>query len=192
MAIEDIIRSLEEQAGTECREIVDAASEQAAAILDDARGEAEKIVADRVAHAENAGVARASQMVNAARLDNKRTLASARERGIADVYETASSQLAALRGSAEYPALFKAFMQEALTGVEGDAVVLVDPADKAVAESTLSSLGAAATIDTSTSMSGGVTVATRGMRVFRRNTLDNRLARARSLAQSQVAEILFG
>jgi V/A-type H+/Na+-transporting ATPase subunit E len=192
MAIEDIIRALEEQADAECREIVDAASEQASAILADARGEADKIVAEKSAHADSAGQARASQLLNAARLDNKRSLASARERGIGEVYDTAAGELAKLRGDRSYPALFRSLLAEALSGVEGDAVVQVDPADKALAESTLAELEVKASVDTSTSMTGGVTVATRGMRVFRRNTLEDRMARARKIGQSQVAEILFG
>jgi vacuolar-type H+-ATPase subunit E/Vma4 len=149
-------------------------------------------MAEKSAHADAAGQARASQLINAARLDNKRSLASARERGIAEVYDAAARELAKMRSDGSYPALFRALLREALTGVEGDVAVLVDPADKALAESALAELGVNGSVDTSTPMVGGVTVATRGMRVFRRNALEDRLARARKIGQSQVAEILFG
>jgi V/A-type H+-transporting ATPase subunit E len=192
MAIEDIFHSLEQQADAECREVIDEAKQQAKSIMDDAQAEAEKIKAEKLEHTRTVVEARASQMLNSARLDNKRTVSSARERSIAEVYDKAEAELARLRGNGSYPALFRALAKEALSGVDGDVVMMVDPADKDLAMTVISELGVKATTDTSAGMVGGLTVALDGQRVFRRNTLENRLAKVRSIGQSQVAEILFG
>ncbi len=192
MAIEDIFNSLEKQADAECRQVIDDAKQQAQSIMDEARAEADKIKVDKLEHARALAEARASQMLNSARLDNKRTLSSARERSISEVYDKAATELTKLRVDGSYRALFRSLAEEALSGVEGEVVVMVDPADEALAKSVLSDLGAKATTDTSVGMAGGLTVAADQKRVFRRNTLGDRLAKVRSIGQSQVAEILFG
>ena len=191
MAIEDIIRALEEEADGEVTEIVDAAKMQASGILEDARAEADKIRADRLEHGTSAGTARGQQLVNAARLDNKRSLAAAKERGIADVYATAEKRLAETRKDSAYTALFTALAEEAVAGVEGAYTVQVDAADEALAKSVFGTAGATASIETMPTLGGLTIVADQG-HVFRRNTLDERLAKSRKAGQSHVAEILFG
>ena len=191
MAIEDIIRALEEEADGEVEEIVDAAKMQASGILEDARAEADKIRADRFEHGRSVGTARGQQLVNAARLDNKRSLAAAKERGIADVYATAERRLADTRKDGSYAALFAALAKEATEGVEGAYTVQVDAADEHLAKSVLADMGAKATIEATPTL-GGLTVVADEGHVFRRNTLDERLAKSRKTGQSHVAEILFG
>jgi V/A-type H+-transporting ATPase subunit E len=192
MAIEDIIHALEQQADAEVKDILDAARMQADAIMEDARAEAEKIKAEKVEHARAMAESRAAQLTNSAKLDNKRVLAAARESSIEGVYSAAAGELSKLRRDGSYPALFAALAKEALDGVEGDVVVMVDPADEELGTRVLAELGVNATIDTSEPTSGGLTVVTGGGHIFRRNTLDVRLGKVRKLGQARVAGILFG
>jgi vacuolar-type H+-ATPase subunit E/Vma4 len=193
MAIEDIFRALEEQADRDCREILESAKTTAKSLEADAKAEAETIKAEKVAAADASVRTKASQIVNAAKLANMKEMAAAKDRGIASVYEGALGKLAALRGSAEYDKLFKALTEEALSAVTSkDVAVKVDPADKALAESTLKGIGVSAVVDVSISTAGGLVVLTSGGRIRRRNTLEDRLGKVRTTRQAEVAEILFG
>jgi vacuolar-type H+-ATPase subunit E/Vma4 len=193
MAIEDIFRALEEQADRDCRDILDGAKATAKGIEGDAKAEAEVIKGDKLAAADASVRTRASQVVNAAKLENMREVASAKDRSIATVYDGALAGLRKLRGSSAYPALFKALASEALAGVSTkDVVVKVDKADKELAAKTLKELGVDGSVDASIETAGGLIVLTAGGRIRRRNTLEDRLDKVRKTRQAEVAEILFG
>jgi vacuolar-type H+-ATPase subunit E/Vma4 len=193
MAIEDIFRALEEQADRECRDILDSAKATAKSVEAGAKTEAETIKADKIATADASVRTKASQLVNAAKLANMKDMAAAKDRGIARVYDSAREQLGALRGTPAYAALFKALMEEALSGVSSaDVVVKVDPADEGLARTTLGELGLSYEVDASLPTVGGLVVLTSGGRIRRRNTLEDRLGKVRTTRQAEVAEILFG
>lgn len=192
MAIEDIFRALEEQADRDCREILDSAKATAKSVEADAKAEAESIKTAKVEAADAAVRTKASQIVNAAKLENMKEMAAGKDRGIEAVYAGALAKLGDLRGKAEYPKLFKALADEALAGLGSEVVVLVDPADKALAESTLKELGVAGTVEPSIETAGGLVVLTGGGRIRRRNTFEDRLGKVRTTRQAEVAEILFG
>lgn len=193
MAIEDIFRALEEQADRDCREILDSAKATAKSVETDAKAEAEAIRNAKVEAADNAVRTRAAQVVNAAKLANMKEVAAAKDRGIEAVYSGALSKLASMRGTAQYATLFKALAKEAMAGLKASGVVvLVDPADKALAEATLKELGVAGSVETSIAAAGGLVVLTGGGRIRKRNTFEDRLAKVRAIRQAEVAEILFG
>lgn len=190
MAIEDIFRALDEQADEECAEIMRAAEAQAAAIREEARQEAERIKQRKLEAVEEVVRAKAGKIVNAARLENKKELAAVRDEAVEKAFATAASSLASLRSTPGYESVFKALAEEALQGLEGDCTVLVDPADAALAEKTLASMGMRCTVSPAISTMGGLVVSTAGGKVLRHNTFETRLAKTRSLAQARVAEIL--
>jgi vacuolar-type H+-ATPase subunit E/Vma4 len=190
MAIEDIFRALEEQADAEIAEILRVAELQAKAIENEAREEAERITQGRVAAASEAAQAKANKMVNAARLEAKRRLAAVREAAADEVFAEAARRLAAMRGTKEYEAVFRALAEEALAGVDGPCEMHVAPEDAKLAAETVKALGADCTVVSSDDTIGGLTVTYDGGRVVRRNTFESRLAKVRELASAQVAEVL--
>jgi vacuolar-type H+-ATPase subunit E/Vma4 len=135
---------------------------------------------------------KAGQTLNSAKLANKKDLAAAKDRGIEAVYSDALAKLSALRGSSGYADLFGRLTEEALVGVTGDVVLMVDPADAELAKRTLAKLGVDGQVDATMSTIGGLTVATEGGRLFKRNSLEDRLRKVRKIRQAEVAEILFG
>ena len=190
MAIEDIFRALEEQADAECAELIHIAETQAASITEEARLEADKIKQRKMDAVADIVRSKAGKTLNAARLENKKELAAVRDEAVEKVFSTAASALAGVRSTPRYEGVFKALAEEALAGVEGECTVLVDPADAALAEKTLKSMNVECTLSPTISTAGGLVVSTVGGRVLRRNTFEARLAKARSLAQAQVAGIL--
>jgi vacuolar-type H+-ATPase subunit E/Vma4 len=191
MALQDIFSALDEQADAECRETLDNAKAQAKAILEEAREEAARIRQRKLDGAEATVGTKAAQIVNAAKLQNKRDIAALKERAIGAVFDDARSGLSKVRSDAAYEALFRKLAEEALGGMDGQVEVKVDPRDEALAARILGEMGVAFTIDASAEGAGGLTAIYDGGRIFRRNTLEDRLDKVRLIGQSQVAEILF-
>ena len=99
------------------------AKEHAKLILDDAQHNADAVHENFVRQVERVASAEASKLVNAARLEAKMEVSSAKGDGVSSVFDAARGKLATLR-SAEYDRLFDALAAEAMDGAEGD---VVDP-----------------------------------------------------------------
>lgn len=191
MALEDIFRALEDQAQQECELILQVARDQAESITQDAADQSESIRAARIDETERTTRHKAAQSVNSARLESKKRVAAVKEAGVSAAFDSALGALSKVRGGSEYPTIFKALLEEALTGLDGDKDVQVDPADEQLAKSTLAELGVTATVRPDITSAGGVIVSVGNGRIMRRNTLEDRLEKVRLMAQADVAEILF-
>ncbi len=191
MALDDIFEALEAQADTEIATVLQDARDQAGAIAEQASDDAENIRAMRLEQAEKVTRSEASQSVNAAKLEGKKKVAAVKEVAVDTAFEEALGLLSGARGSSDYAAAFQALAQEALKGMSGDVEVLVDPADEALAKSTLSALGVDAQVKPEITTRGGLVVAMQGGRIRRRNTFEDRLEKVKQSAQADVAEILF-
>jgi V/A-type H+/Na+-transporting ATPase subunit E len=190
MAIEDIFRALEEQADAECKTVLDNAKAQADAIMAEAREEAEAIRRRRREQVEATVKSRTMQMVNAAKLENRRKTAAVKEAAIEGVFDGAAAQLAKSRKDAGYARTFNALLEEALEGVTGHVEVRVDPGDRALAEPVLNAAGLSFELQ-DVPTSGGVVVVAGEGRIYRRNTFEDRLGKVRQRSQAMVSEILF-
>ncbi len=193
MAIDDILRALEEQAQADIEQILADARAQAEAIMAQARDEATDTAQKHVDNAERVTRAKAAQTVNAARLESKKRVAAVKEGAVQDVFVQAQEALERLRETDGYPALLKALAEEALAGTDANAAaeVQVDSRDVEVAKRVVAEIGADASVSASDGIAGGLVVVLDGGRVFRRNTLRDRLAKVRQYVQADVAEILF-
>jgi vacuolar-type H+-ATPase subunit E/Vma4 len=190
MAMDDILRALDEQAESDAGTIIQQAKAEAEGILRDAREDADAAKAARLERAHAQVEPRADQLINSARLQNKRDIEAARAEAIEEVFDDAGKKLASIRSDAEsYRMLMKALTKEALAGIDGDAEVLVDEADVELARSLVPE---GVKVTGSPTSLGGVTVLARAGRVARRNTIEARLQAVRQASASDVAEILFG
>jgi len=191
MAIDDILRALDEQAESDCGTIIEQARSEGDNILRGAREQAEQAKAARLDRARAQVEPRAGQLINSARLQNKRDIEAARAAAIEQVFDEAALKLKALRDdSGSYSKLIKALLDEATAGSEGSIEVVVDEVDMALVTPMVSS--ATSTVTAATTPHGGVTVLFKDGKVARRNTLDDRLAAVRRSSASQVAGMLFG
>jgi vacuolar-type H+-ATPase subunit E/Vma4 len=190
MAIEDIFIALEEQGEQESREAVEAAREQAKGIKEDAEAQAKDIREKRVETARANATLKSARAVNSARLEGRRAVAGVKERAIVMAFDEALAKLATVRSGAGYPALFRALADEAVAGLSGDLVFVVDPADEALAAEYLKSSGLVATVDATGKTAGGLTVIADGGSMLRRNTLEDRLDKFKVHGQSEIAEVL--
>jgi len=190
MAIEDILITLDEQAQADCDAVIAEAREHAKLILDDAQRTADTIHENFARQVERVAKASASKLVNAARLEAKMEVSSAKGDGVSSVFDAARGKLPTLR-AAEYDRLFDQLAAEALSGVGGDIVVHVAEADIDRAQRAVAASGIVATVVGDLDTAGGIVVEAFGGRVIRRNTLEDRLDRVQQIVQADVAKVLF-
>lgn len=190
MAIEDILRALDDQAQADCDAVIDEAKAHAKLILDDADRNAEEIHAGFARQVERMARSEAAKRVNAARLEAKMAVSSAKGDGVASVFEAASQKLGTLR-DADYDRVFAALAAEALDGMGGEITVHVTPADVDRAQAAVTKSGLTASVVADLNATGGLVVEAFGGRVIRRNTFEDRLERVSQIVQADVARVLF-
>lgn len=191
MGLEDIFRALEEQASKDSDAVLAEARAHADSIIREAERDAARARDNRVADAQRAARSRSAQELNSAKLDARKKTAAVKERAVTQAFDRALAELDKARSRSGYAQSFNRLLDEALEGVSGEYVVLVDPADVELAKSALADKGISVPVQGDLATSGGVAVSTHGGRVMRRNTLEDRLDKLRGLAQADVAEILF-
>jgi vacuolar-type H+-ATPase subunit E/Vma4 len=118
------------------------------------------------------------------------TVSSVKGDGLTSVFNDAEAQLFSAR-DASYDALFAALAKEALAGVSGSVTIRVTAQDTALAEKAASQAGLAAEVVGDLETAGGLVVETGGGKIIRRNTLEDRLDRARQFVRADVATVLF-
>jgi vacuolar-type H+-ATPase subunit E/Vma4 len=191
VAIEDILRALEEQGQADCDACTEEARAHAAQILEDAQAKASSIHEHHISSIERTARTEAMKRVNAARLKGRMQVSGVRGEGLDGVFESARQQLPQLRQRSDYPQLFASLAREALDDVEGPVVIRVAPADVDLARQTASQLGADAEVVGDMETAGGLIVESAGGKIVRRNTLEDRLERARPYIQADVAKVLL-
>jgi vacuolar-type H+-ATPase subunit E/Vma4 len=191
MAIQDILQALEDQAQADCAECLGEAEAHAKHIVDEAEREAAGIRDRYLQNMERTAGAEAAQKVNAARLESKMLISSVKGDGLDNVFTQAQSQLGSLRSRPDYPQALEAMLAEALDGASDDAVVKVNPDDVAAAQSAAGRIAPGVRVEGDASVVGGVLVELDGGTILRRNTLDDRLGRAREYVQNDVARVLL-
>ena len=191
MAIEDILRALDEQAQADSEAVLDEAREHAKLIVEEGEREAQLIHDRFTRQAENISNAAAAKRINAARLESKMIVSSVKGDAVVNVFDTTLGKLSELRSGGAYENLFLALAKEAFAGLTGAVIVKVAPADAALAERAVQAAGLSASVDATLQTAGGLVVEAYDGRIVRRNTLEDRLERTRAVLQADVAKVLF-
>ena len=190
MAIEDILKALDEQAQADSDALVAEAEAHARLIVEDAQRSADEIHENFARQVERVARADAAKIVNAARLESKMEVSSAKGSGVASVFDAARAHLSDVR-SGDYDRLFARLAAEALAGLEGAVTIHVASADVDRAQHAAATAGVAAEVVGDLDTAGGIVVESSGGRIIRRNTLEDRLDRVSQIVQADVARVLF-
>jgi vacuolar-type H+-ATPase subunit E/Vma4 len=170
--------------------IVGEAREHAKLIVEEAERQAQQIHDTFVNQVERVAKLNASKQVNAARLESKMMVSSVKGDGLTSVFDQAETQLFSAR-DAGYDALFAALAAEALSGVSGSVTIRVTAKDTELAHKAALDAGIEAEVVADLDSAGGLVVETGGGKIIRRNTLEDRLDRARQFVRADVATVLF-
>jgi vacuolar-type H+-ATPase subunit E/Vma4 len=191
MAIEDILRALDDQAQADSEAVLEEAREHAKLIVEEGKREAQQIHDRFTRQAESVSNAAAAKKVNAARLESKMIVSSVKGDAVVSVFDSALGKLDELRSSGAYEPLFMALAKEAFAGLDGAVTVVVAAPDAALASKAAEAAGLTATVDPTMTTAGGLVVEAYDGRIVRRNTLEDRLERTRQMLQADVAKVLF-
>ena len=191
MAIEDILRALDEQGAADCAACVDEARAHAAQILDEAERKAAEIAETHAHNVEKTARAEAMKQVNAARLQGRMKISGVRGEGLDGAFSEARRSLAVLHESSQYSALFKALAAEALVGLEGPIKIRVAVGDVDLARGVAAGYADGAEVTGDLASAGGIVIEAAEGRIIRRNTLEDRLERVRPYIEADVAKVLL-
>jgi vacuolar-type H+-ATPase subunit E/Vma4 len=184
MALADLLREIEAEAGAERARADRETAAEAAAIVERARSEAGALEAALTAAPETEARAEAVQMLGLARLDASSALRSAREDAFVSLLTGIRETLAAVRGTEAYPALLEALLTESRAALPTARALRIDRRDTDLALPLADGLGVEPTLDTW----GGLELASDDGRTIR-NTLEERLANAEPLLRRRFAQI---
>lgn len=182
MALDDLLRAIEVAADEE-RLLADRErSATATAIVEAARQAAAAVEAELTMAPEGEALADAERERAMARLQAADTVRVAREEAFVSLLGRIRDELAALRESDRYPAVFRALLGESRAALPEGRVLRVDRQDADLAASMAGDLQVIATLDTW----GGVELAGDDGRTIY-NTLEERLVNADHLLRGRFA-----
>lgn len=188
----ELITLLEREAAAEREKILTEARAQAEAVVADARRQAEQLLAVHKERLEAEARAARVRAESTGHLRASSQVLQAKEEEIAQVFARAETELARIPSDGQrYPAILRAFVDEALGGLDSAGVVIVNPADQATVQALLKDRGSAITVRGDPAVVGGVKVASLDGRFVVTNTLASRLERARPLIAADVARVLW-
>lgn len=183
MALDDLLRAIEDDAEAERRRADREKAAAAATIVDGARREAAELAASLVSAPEAESLAAAERVRAMARLRAADTVRVAREEAYVVVLDRVREKLAPVRDSGAYSAIFRALLDESRDALPEARELRVDRRDADLAESVAGDMKVVAVLDTW----GGVELAGEDGRTVR-NTLEERLANADQLLRGRFAQ----
>lgn len=192
MALEDILRALEEQAAEQEKEILSDAETSAERLRNEGVRLAEQIYS--VEHERILKTLKGEQarILNEARLYSQNEIQSRKNQLWQEALEAARIKLADASGSKEYHEALKALISEALEEMNHDVVVTVRPEDVKTAKAVLKDSGrGSASVEEDPGCIGGVCVSSPATNTRTINTLDARLDRFATRHGSELATKLF-
>jgi len=192
MALDDILRAIEEEGEARCKEILDNAKAEAAEILKNAKEEAKSVIEEYVSRAEATMYGEKTRILSDAKLYVKKQVIQAKEEHIEDAFDNVASELEAMRKRPEYARYFRRLLDETAANAEGNLIISVDRRDEKVARDAVAAAGLDCELRTDISTLGGLKAITADGRIVLTNTIDSRLERAKQFLKPEVATKLFG
>lgn len=193
MALEDILRALEEKAETRIEGIQSEAQQRVAEIISEVERDAEHTRRVRLKKVEEAVRSEATAIVYSASLKAKNELIKAQEETVDEAFRTAENSLGELNKEESYPNILGVLLDEVLEFFDGEAVLQVRSEDRPLVEKVMAERQRPYRIsDTPLESSGGLIGSSLGGKVVVSNTFEARLDKARDKLRLEISKILFG
>ena len=203
MSLNNILESLEAEAGQQVAEIEQAAQAEIERIRVQAQAEAEAVRQKQMAASQVSLRIERTRLLNRARQSASQIILNARESLMDSTLTCAAERLAAFSATEAYPALLRHLTQEAISplGPNQPLYLHVRDRDVELMRRIVEELGLAATIvgdlagdcdsGRDNGCLGGLVVTTADERIRLTNTLRARLDRVAKLHRAQIAEVIF-
>jgi V/A-type H+-transporting ATPase subunit E len=194
LALEDILKALEEKAEARVAAIESEAQQRVSEILAEVDKDAARTKRMRLKKIEDQIRSEATGIVYSAQLKAKNQLIKAQEETVDEAFHKAELRLKDLDKQADYPQILEVLLDECLDFFpQGEVLVQVRPNDRGTLEKMLSDRGRSFRIsDTPLAASGGLVVSSPDGQIVVSNTFDSRLERARDHLRLEISKTLFG
>ena len=194
MALEDILKALEEKAEARVAAIESETGQRVTEILAEVEKDAARTKRMRLKKVEDQIRSEATGIVYSAQLKAKNQLIKAQEETVDEAFKKAEQRLKDLDKQQDYPQVLEVLLDECMDFFpEGEVLVQVRGNDRGLVEKALSERGRPYRIsDTPLAASGGLVVSSADGQIVVSNTFESRLERARDHLRLEISKTLFG
>ena len=194
MALEDILRALEEKAEVRIQAVQADSQQRVAEIMSEVERDAERTRRARLKKVEDAVRSESTAIIYSAQLKAKNELIKAQEETVDEAFRLAEQKLKELSREERYSKILVVLLNESLEFFEGSEVLIqVRPDDRGLVEKMMAEKQQPYRIsDTPLEASGGLVVSSPGGEVVVSNTFESRLDRARDKLRLAISNTLFG
>ena len=193
MPYEQLIQSVDECAEDKVRMIRERATRRAAEIHDEAAVKEKRIKQKHEEAARTAVETERGRSVAQVKKETRMQLIHAKDEVYQKAFTGAKEKLSHLRTEAHYASDFKKMLQEAVSELEGESLILrIDKRDEALCKKLVSELNLNCGIVTDIITDGGLDVSTKDGRFVIKNTIESRLERSKVLIKPEIFATLYG
>jgi len=193
MPYEQLIQSVDECAEDKVRTIRERATRRAAEIHDETAGKEKRIKQKHEEAARTAVETERGRSVAQVKKETRMQLIRAKDEVYQKAFTGANEKLSRLRTEAHYANDFKKMLQETVSALEGESLVLsIDKRDEALCKKLVPELNLNCGIVPDITTAGGLDVSTKDGRFAIKNTIESRLERAKVLIKPEIFATLYG
>ena len=193
MALEDILKALEDKAKSQIEQIKAEGERRARDIKSEAEREASHARRLRLQRFESSVRSEANSIVYSATLKAKNRLIDAQNEVVSEAFDLAASRLAEIRNSPDYPRILEKLIDECLEFLDSRELrVRVNAEDRELASRILKEKGVDFEMLEPLDTSGGVWMSAREGEISIHNTFESRLSKAKEKMRVKVSRALFG
>lgn len=193
MALEDILKALEDKAEMRIEGILRDAQQQVKEIKAGVEKEADRTRRLRLKKVEDAIRSESTSIIYAASLDGKKELIKAQEETVEEAFKIADERLKGFHDRDEYQEIFEGLLEECLELLDGEVVLQVREDDRETAKKLMAKRKRPFTLASEAlEASGGLMASSADGEIIVRNTLESRLEKARDKLKLEIANTLFG
>jgi len=193
MKYDHLIQSIEDGANEKIRDIREGTDHEIHEIQERVETESAQIRKDLLAETERKISVEKNKLIYSAREQSKDHLARARQEAYIQVFQEASVRLSTLRSSPLYETFFRAILSEIIESLDSEKITLhIDKQDEVLCRKLIKETGKEVEIVTDLTTIGGLDGSTPDGKVVVRNTIEDRLARAKERLKVVVFSGLYG
>jgi len=193
MKYDHLIQAIEDGAEEKLRDFRESKDREIRELRERAETESVQLQKDLLTETERRINVEKNKKIYSAREQAKDHLTRARQEACLQVFHEADVRLSSLRSTASYEAFFKEVLSEIILSLDSEKIRLhIDKKDEALCRQLIKGTGKELEIVTDLTTNGGLNGSTPDGKVIIRNTIEDRLARAKERMNVVVFSGLYG
>jgi vacuolar-type H+-ATPase subunit E/Vma4 len=193
LALDDILRALEDNAEDRIEVIKQDAQQRVNEIISEVEKEASRSKRLRLKKVQDAIKSECTGIVYSASLKAKNELIKAQEDTVEEAFRLAEQRLSGLHSNEEYPRVLELLLDECLEVLDGEVIIHVRQDDRTLVDGLMADRKISYSIsETPLEASGGLDVSSPDGEVIVRNSFESRLSKAKETLRLDISNALLG